>query len=171
MAIIVHYFQAIIPKKQVRINSKTLGWTTHHPPKPGKHHQCYDKKNWNSLKSSKEIGSPKYIKIKILFQGTMFHQKLKICHWWFFVDCDSSEMFYKMAPIDTEEEDAMPQDMSLPQSSFDFTRGQSLRRRQRRRRVPRRPQNYNRKKRFGSVNFDQEIDTIKKEIIKMLSLL
>ena len=111
------------------------------------------------------------MKIKILFLGTMFHQQLKICHWWFFVDCESSEMFYKMAPIDKEEEDEMSKDMSLPKSSFDFTRGQSLRRRQRRRRVPRRPQNYNRKKRFGRMNFDQEIDTIKKEIIKMLSLL
>ena len=99
----------------------------------------------------------------------MFHQQLKICHWWFFVDCDSTEMFYKMAPLDKEVEDEMSRDMSLPKSSFDFTRGQSLRRRQRRRRVPKIPQNYNRKKRFGRMNVDQEIDTIKKEILKMLS--
>ena len=99
----------------------------------------------------------------------MFHQQLKICHWWFFVDCDSTEMFYKMAPLDKEVEDEMSRDMSLPKSSFDFTRGQSLRRRQRRRRGPKIPQHYNRKKRFGRMNVDQEIDTIKKEILKMLS--
>ena len=101
----------------------------------------------------------------------MFHQQLKICHWWFFVDCDSSEMFYEMDPMfDQEEEDAMSRrDMSLPKSNFDFTRGQSLRRKERRRRLPRKHQNYNRKKRFGRWNIDQEIDTIKKEIIKMLS--
>ena len=74
-----------------------------------------------------------------------------------------------MAPLDKEEEDELSRDMSLPKSSFDFTRGQSLRRRQRRRRVPKRPQKYNRKKRFGRLNIDQEIDTIKKEILKMLS--
>ena len=28
----------------------------------------------------------------------MFHQQLKTCHWWFFVDCASSEQFYKLAP-------------------------------------------------------------------------
>ena len=108
-----------------------------------------------------------------LLPGTMFHQQLKICHWWFFVDCDSSEMFYEMAPMDDEEEqDAASRgamSMSLPQSNFDFTRGQSLRRKQRRRRIPRRPQKYNRKKRFGRWNIDEEIDTIKKEILKMLS--
>merc|ERR1712130_422565 len=27
--------------------------------------------------------------------GTMFHQQLKICHWWFFVDCDSSKCSMK----------------------------------------------------------------------------
>ena len=91
-----------------------------------------------------------------LLPGTMFHQQLKICHWWFFVDCDSSEMFYEMAPVDEEEEQnaasrgamSLP---SLPQSSFDFTRGQSLRRKQRRRRIPRRPQKYNRKKKIWKM--------------------
>ena len=28
--------------------------------------------------------------------GTMFHQQLKICHWWFYVDCESSEQFYNL---------------------------------------------------------------------------
>ena len=79
-------------------------------------------------------------------------------------------MFYKMAPTDDNEVDAMSRrDMSLPKSSFDFPRGQSLRRNQRRRRVPRRLQNYNRRKRFGRWNIDKEIDTIKNEILKMLS--
>ena len=30
--------------------------------------------------------------------GTMFHQQLKICHWWFYVDCESSAQFYKVNP-------------------------------------------------------------------------
>ena len=30
--------------------------------------------------------------------GTMFHQQLKICHWWFYVDCESSEQFYNLDP-------------------------------------------------------------------------
>ena len=32
----------------------------------------------------------------------MFHQQLKICHWWFYVDCDSSEQFYNLDPDFTE---------------------------------------------------------------------
>ena len=89
------------------------------------------------------------------------------------MDCDSSEMFYEMAPKDdAEEQDAVSRravSMSLPQSNSQFTRGQSLRRKQRRRRIPRRPKKYNRKKRFGRWNIDEEIDTIKEEILKMLS--
>ena len=34
--------------------------------------------------------------------GTMFHQQLKICHWWFYVDCESSEQFYNLDPDMTE---------------------------------------------------------------------
>ena len=34
--------------------------------------------------------------------GTMFHQQLKICHWWFYVDCESSEQFYNLDPAMTE---------------------------------------------------------------------
>ena len=32
----------------------------------------------------------------------MFHQQLKICHWWFYVDCESSEQFYNLDPDITE---------------------------------------------------------------------
>ena len=32
----------------------------------------------------------------------MFHQQLKICHWWFFVDCESSGQFYNLAPRESE---------------------------------------------------------------------
>ena len=28
----------------------------------------------------------------------MFHQQLKICHWWFYVDCEASEQFYNLNP-------------------------------------------------------------------------
>ena len=37
-----------------------------------------------------------------LSPGTMFHQQLKICHWWFYVDCESSEQYYNLDPDITE---------------------------------------------------------------------
>ena len=90
------------------------------------------------------------------------------------MDCDSSKMFYKMAPASKEEGGVSMRarrDFRLPQSRDDINMGQALRR-TKRRRVPRRPQpqSYQWKRRFGKkLNIDLEIDTIKKEIMNLLS--
>ena len=43
--------------------------------------------------------------------GTMFHQQLKICHWWFYVDCGSSQQFYNLDPELTRENFARADDI------------------------------------------------------------
>ena len=60
----------------------------------------------------------------------MFHQELKICHWWFFVDCASSVDLYKMAPAPTsrprnrtEENFRLRRNFQSNQYSYDFDIG------------------------------------------------
>ena len=110
----------------------------------------------------------------------MFHQELKICHWWFYVDCESSIELYKMAPTNrprnkTVENFRLRRNYQSNQYNYNFDIGRNRNRnsfdigrkslRKRRGNIIRR-----RKERFGrKTDIEDEMKTIRNQIYDILS--
>ena len=123
----------------------------------------------------------------------MFHQELKICHWWFYVDCESSIELYKMAPTNrprnkTVENFRLRRNYQSNQYNYNFDIGRQRDRnkvdigrnknrnsfdigrkrnslRRRRGNIIRR-----RKERFGrKTDIEDEMETIRNQIYDILS--
>ena len=110
----------------------------------------------------------------------MFHQELKICHWWFYVDCESSIELYKMAPRPrnkTVENFRLRRNYQSNQYNYNFDIGRQRDRnkvdigrnrnslRRRRGNIIRR-----RKERFGrKTDIEDEMETIRNQIYDILS--
>ena len=111
----------------------------------------------------------------------MFNQQLKTCHWWFFVDCETSELYYNLEEPTSEapviKRPRIRRDYLYNQfNRYDGVIGGDNGRRKTgrlRRRIPRqrkvKPRRYGTKHEKSNSHIETRMDKIVRDIYEVLS--